>query len=143
MDVTEQERLTQDLQRREAYLAEAQRLSHTGSFGWNVATDEHFWSDETFRIFEFAPSSDVSLRMLLDRVHSQDVPSVNMAIAAANKAEGIDLEFRLLMSDGRVKYLHVVGRAERCATGSIEVIGAVMDITARKLTEIDLRRSKA
>src|SRR6476620_4391856 len=48
MDVTEQERLTQDLQRREAYLAEAQRLSHTGSFGWNVSTDEHFWSDETF-----------------------------------------------------------------------------------------------
>src|SRR5438067_5050816 len=143
MDVTEQERLTQDLQRREAYLAEAQRLSHTGSFGWNVATDEHFWSDETFRIFEFAPSSDVSLRMILDRVHPQDVPSVNMAIAAANKAEGIDLEFRLLMSDGRVKYLHVVGKAERCATGSIEVIGAVMDITARKLTEIDLRRSKA
>jgi formate hydrogenlyase transcriptional activator len=140
--VTEEEQLTQELQRREAYLAEAQRLSHTGSFGWNVATDEHFWSDETFRIFEFAPSSDVSLRMILDRVHPQDMPSVNMAIAAANKAEGIDLEFRLLMPDARIKYLHVVGKAARGETG-IEVIGAVMDITARKLTEIDLRRSKA
>jgi PAS domain-containing protein len=54
MDVTEQEQLTQELQRREAYLATAQRLSHTGTFGWNVSTDEHFWSEETSRIFEFA-----------------------------------------------------------------------------------------
>src|SRR5712664_4969546 len=141
--VTEEEQLTQELHRREAYLAEAQRLSHTGSFGWNVSTDEHFWSDETFRIFEFTHSSNVSLQMILDRVHPQDMPSVNMAIAAANRAEGIDIELRLLMSDGRLKYLHVVGQAERCETGSIEVVGAVMDITVRKLTEIDLRRSKA
>ncbi len=134
--------MTQELQRREAYLAEAQRLSHTGSFGWNVSTDEHFWSDETFRIFEFAPSSKVSLEMILDCVHPQDMSSVNMAIAAANRAEGIDLEFRLLMPDGRIKYLHVVGKAERGETGGIEVIGAVMDVTARKLTEVELRRSK-
>src|SRR6266576_2587006 len=139
----EEEQLTQQLQRREAYLAEAQRLSHTGSFGWNVSTDEHFWSDETFRIFEFAPSSTVSLLMILDRVHPQDMPSVNMAIAAANRAEGIDLEFRLLISNERIKFLQVVGTTARAETGSIEVIGAVMDITARKLTEIDLRRSQA
>src|ERR1700730_11715052 len=142
-DMTEQERLTQELKRRQAYLAEAQRLSHTGSFGWNVSSDEHFWSDETFRIFEFDPSATVSLRTILQRVHPQDMPSVDMAIAAANRAEGIDLEFRLLMPDGRTKYLHVVGKAERGETGSIEVIGAVMDVTARKLTEVELRRSKA
>src|SRR5467141_1917657 len=112
VDVTSQNQLTQELQRREAYLAEAQRLSHTGSFGWNVSTNEHFWSDETFRIFEFAPSSKVSLEMILDCVHPQDMSSVNVAIAAANRAEGIDLEFRLLMPDGRIKYLHVVGKAE-------------------------------
>src|SRR5882672_10618965 len=143
VDIMERKDADEAIRRSEAYLAEAQRLSHTGSFGWNASTDEHFWSDETFRIFEFAPSSNVSLQMILDRVHPQDMPSVNMAIAAANRAEGIDLEFRLLMSDGRVRYLHVVGKAERDETGSIEVIGAVMDITARKLTEIDLRRSKA
>jgi len=141
--VTEQERLTQELKRREAYLAEAQRLSHTGSFGWNVSTDEHFWSDETFRIFEFAPSAKVSLQMILDCVHPQDMPSVNMAIAAANRAEGIDLEFRLLMPDGRIKYLHAVGKANTGETGGIEIVGAVMDVTARKQTEVELRRSKA
>src|SRR6201987_3851196 len=136
--MTEQEQLTQALKRREAYLAEAQRLSHTGSFGWNVSTDEHFWSDETFRIFEFDPSATVSLPTILQRVHPKDMPSVDMAIAAANRAEGIDLEFRLLMPDGRIKYLHVVGTAERSENG-IEVMGAVMDITARKLIEIELR----
>jgi|SRR5579859_240637 len=143
MDVTEQEQLTKELQRREAYFAKAQRLSHTGTFGWNVSTDEHVWSEETFRIFEFAPSSKVSLPMILERIHPQDMPSVKMAIAAATRGEGIDLEHRLLMSDGRIKYLHVVGKAESGESDDIEVIGAVMDITARKLTEIELRRSKA
>ncbi len=142
IDVTEQEQLTQELQRREAYLAEVQRLSHTGNFGWSVSSGEMFWSDETFRIFEFAPSSKLSFQMILSCVHPQDMPSVNMAIAAANKAEGIDLEFRLLMPDGRIKYLHLVGRTERRENG-IEIIGALMDITARKLIEIELRRSKA
>jgi formate hydrogenlyase transcriptional activator len=142
-DIEDRKRIEEALRRNEHFLAEAQRLSHTGSFGWNVSTDEHFWSDETFRIFEFAPSSKVSLQMLLDCVHPQDMPSVHMAISAANRAEGIDLEFRLLMPDGRIKYLHILGNAERGETGSIEVIGAVMDVTARKLTEVELRRSKA
>ena len=142
MDVTEQEQLTKELQRREAYLAKAQRLSHTGTFGWNVSTDEHFWSGETFRIFEFAPSSRISFQMLLERIHPQAMPSVKMAIAAATSGERIELEYRLLMSDGRLKYLHVVGEVERRETASLEVIGGVMDVTARKLTEIALRRSK-
>jgi len=142
MNVTEEGQLRNELRRREAYLAEAQRLSHTGSFGWNPLTGEIVWSDETFRIFEFAPSSKVSMPMILDRVHPQDMPSVEMAIGAATRGEGIDLEHRLVMPDGRIKYLHVVGKAERDETGSIEVIGAVMDVTTQKLTEIELRRSK-
>ena len=120
--------MTQELQRREAYLAEAQRLSHTGSFGWNVATDEHFWSDETFRIFEFDPSSNVSLAMILDRVHPQDIASVNLAIAAANRAEGIDLECRLLMPSGAIKDVHVRAQALQDSSGNIELVGAVTDI---------------
>jgi PAS domain-containing protein len=81
--------------------------------------------------------------MIVERIHPEDMPSVKMAITAATRGEGIDLEYRLLMSDGRIKYLHVVGEAERRETGSLEVIGAVMDVTARKLTEVELRRSKA
>ena len=60
--MTEQEHLTKELHRRQAYFAEAERLSHTGSFGWNVSTEEHFWSEETFRIFEFDPSATVSFQ---------------------------------------------------------------------------------
>jgi PAS domain S-box-containing protein len=142
-DIEDRKRVEEALQRNKHFLAEAQRLSHTGSFGWNVSTDEHFWSDETFRIFEFAPSSKISLQTILERLHPQDTPSVKMAMAAATRAEGLDLEYRLLMSDGRIKYLHVVGKAERSETGSIEVIGAVMDVTARKRTEVELRRSQA
>jgi PAS domain S-box-containing protein len=141
-DIEDRKRAEEALRRSEHFLAEAQRLSLTGSFGWNVSTDEHFWSDETFRIFEF-DAVKVSLPIILQRIHPQDMPTVEMAIAAANRAEGIDLEFRLLMPDGRIKYLHVVGRAAKGETGSIEVIGAVMDVTARKLTEVELRRSKA
>src|SRR5258707_11089573 len=143
MDVTDHGLLTRELRRRESYLAEAQRLSHAGSFGWRVSSGEIFWSDETFRMFEFAPSSKVSMPMILERVHPQDMPSVEMAIGAATRGEGIDLEHRLVMPDGRIKYLHVVGKEESGETGEIEVIGAVMDITARKLIEIELRRSKA
>ncbi len=143
LDVTEHQLATGELRRREAYLAEAQRLSHSGSYGWNVLTDEHFWSDETFRIFEFENSCQVSLPMILERVHPHDRPSVKMAMAAAANGEGIDLECRLLAPDGRIKYLHIVGKAETDSTGGIEVIGAVMDVTARKRTEVELRRSKA
>jgi formate hydrogenlyase transcriptional activator len=143
IDVTEHELLTQELRLREAYLAEAQRLSHTGSFGWNVSTGEIFWSDETFRIFEFAASCKPSLQMILERVHPQDMPSVEMAIAAATRGEAIDLEYRQRMPDGRIKYLHIVGKPASSETGGVAIIGAVMDVTARKMTEVELRRSKA
>jgi PAS domain S-box-containing protein len=139
----DRDRSEQALRRSEAYLAEAQRLSCTGSFGWKIPTDEHFWSDETFRIFEFAPSSHISLQRVLERVHPQDLPSMNTAIAAAQRGDNIEFEYRLLMPDGRIKYLDVKGKAERDEHGGIEIIGAVMDITARKLTELELRRSRA
>src|SRR5579862_1109560 len=142
-DIEDRKRVEEALRRSEHCLAEAQRLSHTGSFGWNVSTDEHFWSDETFRIFEFDPASALSLPMMMARVHPQDMPAVRMAIAAATKGDGLDLECRLLMPDGRIKYLHVIGQPARDDAGTIEVIGAVMDITARKVTEVELRRSKA
>src|SRR6202142_4061082 len=143
LDIEERRRAEAALRRNEHLLAEAQRLSHTGSFGWNVSSDEHFWSDETFRTFEFDPVSKVSLSIILERVHPQDRPTVQMALDAAAIGTGIDLECRLQFPDRRIKYLHVVGKAQKDSAGSIEVIGAVMDITARKLTEVELRRSKA
>jgi PAS domain S-box-containing protein len=143
LDIDDRKRVEEALRRNEHLLGEAQKLSHTGSFGWNVSSDQHFWSSETFRVFEFDPSSKVSVPMILDRVHPQDRPEVKMALDAAAIGTDIDFECRLQFPDRKIKYLHIVGKAEKDSAGSIEVIGAVMDITARKLTEVELRRSKA
>ena len=70
LDITEQENATQELRRREAYLAEAQRLSHTGSFGWDISSGEIYWSDETFRIFEFDPKTEITIELIVQPPHT-------------------------------------------------------------------------
>jgi len=143
IDVTEQERLTQELQRREAYLAEAQRLSQTGSFGWNLSSGEIFWSEETFRIFEHDPSLRLTLDRTLERVHPEDTAFVKETIERASQdGMNFDLEHRLLLPDGSVKNVHVVAQALRNDSGDIEFVGAVMDVTAAKQAEDKIRRSE-
>ena len=85
MDVTEQERLAQEKRRREGYLAEAQRLSHTGSFGWSVASGEIFWSEETFRIFEFDPNTKPTLARIYQRIHPEDLALVKRKLEHASQ----------------------------------------------------------
>jgi len=144
MDVTEQELLSDKLKQREAYLAEAQRLSHTGSFGWKPATDEHFWSEETFRIWEYDVSAKITLNLILDRIHPEDIPRAQQAIArAAASGNDFELEYRLLMPSGTVKHIHVVAHAVGADKGNIEFIGAVMDTTERKRTQEAVREAKA
>jgi PAS domain-containing protein len=107
--VRELEKLNAALQIGETYLAEAQRLSHTGSFGWNVSSGDILWSEESYRIFEYDPATRVTIEMALNRVHLDDVALVRQVISrAATHKEGFDLEHRLLMPDGSVKYLNVV-----------------------------------
>src|ERR1700726_703976 len=90
-----------ELQRREAYLAEAQRLSHTGSFGWSVSSGEIFWSDETFRIFQCPKQMKPTLEFVLSRVHSEDRELVQQQIERASRdGEGFDIEHRLQLPDG-------------------------------------------
>jgi PAS domain S-box-containing protein len=143
MDVTEQEQMTQELQRREAYLAEAQRLSHTGSFGWSVSSGEIFWSEETFRIFEYDRATKPSVELVLKRVHAEDVALVKQTIERASQdAKDFDFEHRLRMPDGSVKYVHVVAHALSDESVSIEFVGAVDDITAAKQAGEALRKSE-
>ncbi len=142
MDVTEQEQLTQELQRREAYLAEAQRLSHTGSFGWKPDSGEIVWSDETYRIFEYDPAVKPTIDSVVQRVHPYDRALVQQVIDHASQT-GTDFEheYRLLLADGRVKHVHAIAHALHDASGNREFIGAVTDITERKTTEEQLRWS--
>jgi PAS domain S-box-containing protein len=132
-----------NLQQSEAFLAEAQRLSKTGSFGWCVSTGEIRWSEESFRIFQYDRSMKPSVKLVLQRVHPEDVALVTQTIERASQ-DGKDFqhEFRLVMPDGAVKHVQVVARAERDESGEIEFVGAVMDVTERKRAEKNLRRSE-
>ena len=131
------------LQESEAYLAEAQRLSHTGSFGWSVANEEFFWSDETFRIFECDLAFKPTLETLLQRTHPDDISLVQETFDRASRDwKDFDVEHRLLMPDGSVKYVHVVTHAIRDESGKLESVGAVSDVTERKRAEEVLRESE-
>ena len=127
--------------RREAYLAEAQRLSHTGSFGWTVSTGEINWSDETYRIFQYDRATIPTVDLVLQRVHPEDVAFVKQTIDRASQdARDFDHQYRLVMPDGSVKHVHVVAHALSDESGGTEFVGAVMDVTAAKQAEGRIRQ---
>jgi PAS domain S-box-containing protein len=129
--------------RSEAYVAEAQRLSHTGSFGWRVSTGEIIWSEETFRVFQYDRTTTPTVELILQRVHPEDAASVIQTIERASQdGKDFEHEFRLVMADGAIKHVHVVARAERDESGELEFVGAVMDTTESKRVEKKLRRSE-
>jgi PAS domain S-box-containing protein len=135
---------TAELESSKAYLAEAQRLSHTGSFGWRVSTGEILWSEETLRIFEYDPTAKPTIELILQRVHPDDEAFVKQTIErAAQDGKDFDNEYRLAMPDGSVKYVHIVAHALSDESGSIEFVGAVMDTTESKRAEEALRRSES
>src|SRR5271169_4198374 len=143
IDVTEHEVLTQELRRREAYLAEAQRLSHTGSFGWRPGCEEHVWSDETYRIFEYDPAEKATLDMIVERVHPEDRNFVLQLVERASTIGGaIDCEYRLLFPDDRVKYVRILARPLGTDSDDLEFAGAVIDITEAKRAEEKIRLSE-
>jgi len=143
LDITEQEELTQELRRREAYLAEAQRLSHTGSFGWDVSSGEIFWSDETFRIFELDPKIEITIELIVERTHPDDREAVQQVIERASRDRTeFALEHRLLMPDGSIKFVHVVGRPSTDEGHRSEFVGAVTDITNHRQAEEKIREQE-
>ena len=127
-------------QRSEAYLAEAQRLSHTGSFGWKPSTGEIIWSEETFRVFQYDRTTTPTVELILQRVHPEDVALVKQTIERATQdGKNFEHEYRLLMPDGSLKHVHVVAHAVGDESGTLEFVGAVMDVTERKQAEQKFR----
>jgi len=119
MIVTLQE-LYRELQSREAYLAEAQKLSHTGSFGWQVSSGEVNWSRETYRIFGYEPTANATIDFVLQRVHPEDRSAVQQLLERASRQKTeFDFEHRLLMPDRSIKYLRVVGRPSRARSAAL------------------------
>jgi PAS domain S-box-containing protein len=136
---TERREAEKALRCSEAYLAAAQRLSHTGSFGWDVSSGAIYWSEETFRIFAYDPATEPTMERVLERTHPDDRARVRQAMErAARERQGFDFEHRLLMPDGSVKYLRVVGRpSPEADSGHVELVGAMTDITERKRAEAE------
>jgi PAS domain S-box-containing protein len=135
----ERDRAKQALRRSEAYLAEAQRLSHTGSFGWKPSSGEIVWSDETYRIFEYDRAEKPTLNMVFQRIHPQDRTLAQRVIDGVSRSTDFENEYRLVMPSGAIKHIQVRGHSFTDSSGDIEVVGAVTDITERKTAEDKIR----
>lgn len=143
-EVLQRQHAEKALLQSESYLAEAQRASQTGSFGWSVSSGDIVWSDETFRILELDRINKPTVEFVLHRTHPEDRAFVErMLDQVARDRKPLDVEHRLLMSDGSVKYVRVVGHpSTNHESGDVEFVGAVTDITDRKRVEEALRRSE-
>jgi DNA-binding NtrC family response regulator len=139
----ERKRAEEALRRSESYLAEAQRLSRTGSFGWDVSSGEIYWSEETFRIFDCPPAINPTVDVVIERTHPEDRVFMRQVIDHASAEEiAFDFEHRLLLPDGSVKFVRVVARPSvGDGPGGLLFVGAVTDITERKRAEADLQNA--
>src|SRR6266851_4829785 len=139
-DIDERKKAEEKLQRSETFLAEAQNISHTGSFGWNVLSGEIYWSEETYNIFEHDRAVKPTLELAFQRIHPDDRDLVQQTIdRASEERANLDFENRLLMPDGSLKHLHVLARASKTSSGNLEFVGAVTDVTAAKQAQATLR----
>jgi PAS domain S-box-containing protein len=144
VDIDEGKRAEDGLRRSEAYLAEAQRLSHTGSFGWTPSTGELHWSDETFRILEYDPIIEPTIEQVLQRIHPDDLAMMRQLFDETSRGEkDFNVKHRLLMPDGSVKFVHVLSHASTDAAGNLEVVGALMDVTETTCLYRDLAEREA
>jgi PAS domain S-box-containing protein len=144
MDVTAAKQTEEKLRRSEAYLAQGQNISHTGSFGWSVLSGEIYWSEETYNIFEQDRAVKPTLELIFQRIHPDDRDRVQQTLdRAINEKTDFDIEHRLLMPNGSVKHLHAIARASKTSSDILEYVGAVTDVTAAKRTEETLREREA
>ena len=145
VDITERKRAEDDLRRSEAALAEAQQISHTGSWRWKVGYGEVSWSAEHFRIFSFDPATTLpSYPTFLERVHPEDRPSLEQTLdRAVRERSPFQREYRIVLPDGSVRHLQSMGQPDVSASGDLEFVGTVMDITERRHAEEALRNAQA
>jgi len=132
------------LKRSEAFLAQGQHLSSTGTFSWRLDTDDIRFSEEANRIFEFDADGRVSLEQIADRLHPEDIRLLSEKVEFARRTGGdLDYEIRLHLADASVKYLHTIAHGSRDENGRMEYIGAIQDVTARRLSEQALERARS
>ncbi|HEY5063129.1 MAG TPA: sigma 54-interacting transcriptional regulator [Gemmatimonadaceae bacterium] len=144
LDIEDRKRVEDALRRSEHSFVEAQRLSHVGSVGMDIATQRIFWSEESARIYGYTPGTEPTPEAILARVHPDDIGLVEDAIRRAGLGEGdIAYEHRLLMADGSIRHIGNIAHCYRDETGHAEVLGAIVDITERKTAENKIRMQEA
>ncbi len=141
----ERRRAEEELRRSEAFLAEGQRISRTGSWAWNVTTGEVSWSAEHFRIFGLdSETARPSYAVFVNRIHPEDRPAFeDMLENAVREGSNFEWDFRIVTPDGATKYLHSLGHLTAYGAGTTEFIGTVMDVTERRVAEEALRSALA
>ena len=145
LDITERKKAHDAVRRSEGLLAQGERISHVGSWHWDVSAGKAFWSQEHFRIYGYDPEKDQpSLSLFLARIHPDDRTAVEQACSACVREQrDFEGEYRIVLPDGTVKYIHDVARCFVSRSGDLEFFGTAMDITARKEAENELRRTEA
>ena len=142
-DIEDRKRAEAQVEQAYLRLAEAQRLSKTGSFITDLVADDHNWSEETFRIFEFDPATKVTVQMIRDTVHPEDLPSFDAVIARGMTGTDVDFVFRIVTSRGAVKHIRGMARVMEQVAGRPLFIGALQDVTESKLAEEALNRARS
>jgi PAS domain S-box-containing protein len=137
VDITERKRAEEELRRSEAYLTQGERIGHTGSWGWNVATGLIYWSKEHFRIFEYDPETTMpSFSLFVERIYPEDRFSIEEILnRAVRDKSDFEYNYRIVLPDRSIKFLRSVGQALVNPSGELEFIGTVMDITDFKRAE--------
>jgi len=129
-----------DLQRRWRCLEEAQKLSHSGTFGWKVAESELLWSEETRRILGFTNETNPTLDLVFERIHPEDRSRMQQVKEHAEQnGTDFDVEHRILLPGGIVKHVHAVAHAGRDSSGNLEYMGVITDVTKLKLADEERR----
>jgi PAS domain S-box-containing protein len=142
-DIEDRKRAEAQLEQAYLRLAEAQRLSKTGSFITDLLADDHRWSEEAFRIFEFDPTTKITVQRVRDRVHPEDLPAFEGVIAQGMTGTDVDFHFRIVIPRGAVKHLHGMARVMEQVAGRPLFIGALQDITESRTAEEALNRARS
>jgi PAS domain S-box-containing protein len=142
-DIDEGKRAEAQVEQAYLRLAEAQRLSKTGSFITDLVSDDHNWSEETFRIFEFDPATKITVQRIRDLIQPEDQPSFDAMIAHAMTGADVDFVFRILTSRGAVKHIRGMARVIEQIAGRPLFIGALQDVTESKVAEEALNRARS